>query len=259
MISLSFSAVQIMSFTVVLFRVAGIVIFSPFYSSGAFPIQVKVILPLIVALNLTPLVPSYQLPPDFDLVQVVTLVFGETLVGVVLGITSSFIFGALQLAGQIAGFQLGFSIINTIDPQTAVESSVISILNNFIGLALFLTVNGHHWFFQAVSDSLNFLPVGGVHLRGPLVEEVLRLSGQMFSAGLRIAGPVIVVTVIADVVLGLIGRAAPQIHVLMEGMAVKILVGMAGLSVALYFLPNFLNQSFLQLSRDMMSVVRGLI
>lgn len=247
-----------MSFAVVLFRVAGIMVFAPFYNGSAFPVQVKVILPLMVALVLAPVVPQAQLPSEYGLAQVITAVLGEIVIGIVLGLAASFVFGGLQLAGQIMGFQLGFSIINVMDPQTAVETSVISILNNFIGLMLFLLVNGHHWFFLAVSESLSYLPVGGVHLNGPLVEEVLRLSGRIFVSGLRIAGPVVAVTIISDIVLGLIGRAAHQVNILIVGMPVKTLVGLAAMSIAFYFLPAFLGASFLQLSRDLMGLVHGM-
>jgi len=247
-----------MSFAVVLFRVAGIMVFAPFYNGSAFPAQVKVILVLIVALTLAPVVPQSQLPSEYGLAQVVTAVLGEVVIGIVLGLAASFVFGGLQLAGQIMGFQIGFSIINVMDPQTAVETSVISILNNLIGLTLFLLVNGHHWFFLAVSESLSYLPVGGVHLNGPLVEEVLRLSGRIFVSGLRIAGPVVAVTIISDVVIGIIGRAAHQINILIVGMPVKTLIGLAALSIAFYFLPAFLGTSFLQLSRDLMGLVHGM-
>lgn len=258
MFSITVTTAQIVSFTVVLLRVAGIMVFAPFYGSSAFPVQVKVVLPLIIALALAPSVPQAQLPSEFGLAQMVPAMFGEMFIGMVLGLAASFIFGGLQLAGQIIGFQLGFSIINVIDPQSAVETSVISILNNFIGLTLFLLINGHHWFFLAVNESLNYLPFGGVQLKGPLAEEVLRLSGQIFVSGLRIAGPVIAVTVIADVVLGMIGRAAPQINILIVGMPVKTLVGLAALSIAFFFLPTFLGTSFIQLSRDLMGLVHGM-
>ncbi len=254
----SFSAAQIMSFTVVLFRVAGIMVFAPFYNGTAFPPQIKVILPLIVALTLAPMVPQAELPLKLGLAQGVIALLGEVLVGMVLGLVASFIFGALQLAGQVIGFQLGYSLVNVIDPQSMVETSVISIFNNLVGMMLFLLINGHHWFFQAVSDSLTYLPAGGVHLRGPLVQEVMRLSGQIFGSGLRIAGPVVAVTVIADVVVGIIGRAAPQINILIVGMPVKTLVGLATLSIAFYFLPTFLDESFLQLSRDLIGLVHGM-
>jgi flagellar biosynthetic protein FliR len=252
------SPAQIMGFVVVLFRVAGIMIFAPFYSSSAFPPQIKIILPLVVALSLAPMFPQNQLPADFGLLQMAAAVFGELLVGMVLGLTASFIFGALQLAGHVIGFQLGFSLINVIDPQTSVETSVVSILNNFIGLMLFLLVDGHHWFFLAVSDSLTYLPVGGVHLSGALVGEIMRLSGQIFVSGMRIAGPVLAVTIIADIVLGIIGRAAPQIHILIVGLPLKTLVGLASLSIAFYFLPAFLGESFLHLSHDLIGLVRSM-
>ncbi len=258
MMATSFSMAQIMSFAVVLFRVAGIMVFAPFYNATSFPPQIKVIVPLVVALTLAPMVPQAELPVELGFSQGVLAMLGEVLVGMVLGLTASFIFGALQLAGQIVGFQLGYSLVNVIDPQSMVETSVISILNNLVGIMLFLLINGHHWFFQAVSESLTYLPVGGIHLRGPLVQEVMKLSGQVFTSGLRIAGPVVAVTAMADVVVGMIGRAAPQINILIVGMPIKTLVGLAALSVAFYFLPAFLGESFAQLSRDMIGIVHSM-
>ncbi len=258
MMATSFSMAQIMSFAVVLFRVAGIMVFAPFFNATSFPPQIKVIVPLVVALTLAPMVPQGELPVELGFSQGVLAMLGEVLVGMVLGLTASFIFGALQLAGQIVGFQLGYSLVNVIDPQSMVETSVISILNNLVGIMLFLLINGHHWFFQAVSESLTYLPVGGIHLRGPLVQEVMKLSGQVFTSGLRIAGPVVAVTAMADVVVGMIGRAAPQINILIVGMPIKTLVGLAALSVAFYFLPAFLGESFAQLSRDMIGIVHSM-
>jgi flagellar biosynthesis protein FliR len=254
----TFSTAQILSFVVVLFRVAGIMVFAPFFSSSAFPPQIKVIIPLVVAVALAPVVPQAQLPTNLGYGQIVALVVGDAIFGLILGLVASFVFGGLQLAGQLIGFQLGFSIVNVIDPQTAVETSVISILNNFIGLLLFLVINGHHWFFQAVSESLQYLPPGGIQFKGPVAEEVLRLSAQVFVSGLRIAGPVIAVTLITDVVFGMLSRAAPTINLLVVGMPAKTLIGLATLSIAFYFLPTLLGESFLQLSHDLLSLARGM-
>jgi flagellar biosynthetic protein FliR len=156
------------------------------------------------------------------------------------------------------GFQIGFSIVNIIDPQTQVKTSVISILQNFLGLSFFLLINGHHWFFIALGESFQFLPFGGVQLQGSLMEELIRLSAQMFVAGVQIAAPVIAVTICSDVVIGIIGRAAPQINILIVGMPIKTLVGLSGMSVAFYFLPDALGTMFMQLSEDLMGLVRSL-
>jgi flagellar biosynthetic protein FliR len=256
--SFFFTPTEIIAFAIVLFRVGGVMVFAPFFSMGAFPRYVKVIVPLIVALTLSPALPRPMLPTEFTLAGVALPLLGEAVIGMVLGLTAAFTFGALQLAGQVMGFQIGFSIINIIDPQTQVKTSVIAILNNFLGLSFFLLINGHHWFFLAISDSFQFLPFGGVHLQGALTEELVQLSAQMFVTGLQIAAPVIAVTICSDIVIGIIGRAAPQINILIVGMPVKTLVGLSGMSVAFYFLPDALSALFVQLSEDMMSLMRSL-
>ncbi len=259
MTTISFSPGDVASFAVVLFRVAGIMVFAPFYSSGGFPIQVKIMLPLCVALTLGPAVPAAQGIQSMALGGIVLSLLGEVLVGMVLGLTAAFVFSGLQLAGQIMGFQLGFSIVNVIDPQTTVQTSVLAILQNFLGLIFFLMINGHHWFFRAVAESLDYLPVGGIRMSGPIAGEMVRLSSQIFVAGIQIAAPVLAVTMVADVILGIIGRAAPQINILIEGLPVKILVGLGGMSLACYFLPGLLGSYFMQLSQDLLTILRGLV
>ena len=155
----------------------------------------------------------------------------------------------MQLAGQTIAFKMGFMMINLIDPQSQVNMPMISFLLNFIGLLLFLFINGHHWFLLAVYDSFTTLPVGGFVLNGPLVNQIVGFSASIFLIGVKIAAPVIVVIFVVDVVVGIIGRSAPQIHVLVVGMPLKILVGFATLSVSLYFLPRYLESLFLSLSR----------
>jgi flagellar biosynthetic protein FliR len=257
--SFFFSPEEVLRFAVVLFRVAGVMAFAPFYSMGAFPKSVKITIPLMVALALTPTVPQELIPAEFGLAEITVALLGEAIIGIVLGLTAAFVFSAIQLAGQIMGFQLGFSIVNIIDPQTAVKTSVISIFQNFVALSFFLLINGHHWFFLAISDSLQYLPVGGIHVNAPLVQELVRLSAQIFVSGLQIAAPVVAVTICSDVVIGIIGRSAPQINILIVGMPVKTLVGLSGLSIAFYFLPNVLGSYFIQLSETLMSIVRSMV
>jgi len=258
MFSLTISPQEVFGFTAILFRVSGIMVFAPFFNSGAIPVQVKVIVPLVLALTLAPLIPTAQVNADWGLVQGFVAILGELLVGMVLGLTVSFLFAGFQMAGQIVSFQLGFSIVNVIDPQTSVQTSVISILHNFLGLIFFLILDGHHWLLRAVCDSLSYLPVGGVHLKGPLVEGVLGLSSQIFVAGLQIAAPVVAATVIADVLTGIIGRAAPQINILIVGMPVKTLVGLASMSIAFYFLPALFARYFVDLAHTIFSILRGM-
>ncbi len=256
---LVFSTAEIVRFAVMLGRVGGVMVFAPFYSSNSIPYQIRVVAALVISVALVPSLPLGAVPADLDLFRVVVLLAGETLIGMVLGLVSLFVFAGMQLAGQIIAFQLGFAIINLIDPQSEVDIPVFSFLENYLGLLFFLLINGHHWFLQAISGSMYYLPVSGVHLQGPLVAEVIRLSSCVVVSGVQIAAPVLAVTVITDVVLGIIGRAAPHINILIVGMPLKTLVGFGCLGISFYFLPRYLETMFSMLHRDLFGILQKLI
>jgi flagellar biosynthetic protein FliR len=154
-------------------------------------------------------------------------------------------------------FTMGFAMINLIDPQTQVNMPIFSFLLNYIGLLIFVIINGHHFFLMAVHQSFTTLPVGGFVLDGPLVNQLIGFTASLFTIGVKIPGPVIVVNTIVIIVVGLIGRTAPQIHVLVVGMPLKILAGLAILSVSLYFIPRYLEGLFLALSRTIRALTTG--
>ena len=95
-------------------------------------------------------------------------------------------------------------------------------------------------------------------MHGSILAWILELSAQILVIGLRIAGPVIVVTVIADIVLGIMGRAAPQIQIIIVGMPFKILVGFGCLSFSFYFLPRYLEGIYSSLYKTLFSLVHAM-
>ena len=252
---LTLTMAEVTRFAIVLFRVGGIMVFAPLFSARSIPMQVRAAMTLIATLALCPALPLSSVPANVDLGAILGLVTTEMLFGVVLGLATSFIFAAMQFAGQIISFQLGFSIANLIDPQSEVETTVFSFLQYYIGLLFFLLINGHHWFFTAVGESFQYLPVGGIRLGGPVVAELIRLSGQIIVFGIQMAGPVLTVTVITDVVLGVIGRAAPQVNILIVGMPFKVLAGFACMSISFYFLPRLMETWYTGFYRDLIALL----
>jgi flagellar biosynthesis protein FliR len=251
-----FSTAEVIRFMIVLLRVTGIMIMAPLFSSQTIPMYIRVAFTLMVSFVLAPSMPLKTLPTELGLGNLAGLFVGEILFGVVLGFAATCVFGGFQFAGQMISFQLGFSLINIIDPQTQVESSVFSFLQDYICLLFFLLINGHHWFLLAVNQSFTLMPVGGVHIQAPLIHYLVGLSSELLVIGIRIAGPIIAVTIIADVVMGIIGRTAPQINILIVGMPLKTLVGFSCLSFSLYFLPRYLEGIFSALYRTLFSLIR---
>ncbi len=250
---------EILRFAIVLMRITGLMLFAPFFGSQSIPVHSRIIFSLLLTLALTPAMPLKTLPTGAGMGDIVPMFLGEIMFGVILGLAASFVFAGFQFAGQIVSFQLGFSLINLIDPQSNVEAPVFSFLNNYIALLFFLLLNGHHWFLLAINDSFNYLPIGGIQLDAPLVERMVQLSSEVLTIGLRLAGPVIAVSVITDVVMGMLGRAAHQVNILIVGMPLKLLIGFTCLGFSFYFVPRFLETIYASLHETLFSFVHRMI
>jgi flagellar biosynthesis protein FliR len=253
-----FSTAEIFRFVIVLLRLSGLMFFAPLFSSQTIPMMIRAAFVMMAALIMTPSLPLNAVPAELSLGIIAGLAASEILSGVLLGFAASCVFAGLQYAGQVISFQLGFALINQIDPQTNVESPVFSFIQNYVGLLFFMLLNGHHWFLQAINQSFTTLPVGGVHIQMPIIENLVTLSSQIFVIGLRIAGPVMAVTIITDIITGIIGRAAPQIHILVVSMPLKLLVGFGCLSFSFYFLPRYLESLFSMLYRALFSLMHSM-
>jgi len=254
---LQFPIAEVVRFVIVLTRLSGIMLVAPFFTGGYMPLHIRVVFTMFATLALAPSLPLGNIPAEIGLGTIAVILLLEILFGLVIGFAALCIFGGVQLGGQIIAFNIGFAMINLIDPQTQVNMPIFSFILNYIGLLLFILINGHHFFLLAVHDSFTTLPVGGFVLNGPLVNQIIGFTASIFTIGIKIAGPIIVVIIVADIIIGLIGRTAPQIHVLVVGMPLKIIIGFAVLSVSLYFIPRYFESLFLTLSRTIRALTAG--
>ncbi|MFN8009164.1 MAG: flagellar biosynthetic protein FliR [Terriglobia bacterium] len=237
------------SFLFLLTRCSGIFIFTPFLGSLNVPVPVRIVLSFILSYLLaltTPASPYAALELD----SVFTSLVGELVLGMAIGFAAFVIFAGLQYAGQIVGFQMGLSLVNAIDPQTSNRSSVLAMFQNYLGLMLFLGFNGHHWFLQAIAQSTSLLPVQTIHLKERVIVALAQMVGQLFIIGFQVAAPVLATLLLTDLVLAIIGRSAPQIHILVIGFPMKALVGLSSLGLALYFFPLAMRGFSFHLYRD---------
>ena len=77
-----------------------------------------------------------------------------------MGLSVQLVMEGVQLAGQLAGTQLGFSLAAIIDPQTNIETPALNIFYQMIAMLIFLQLNVHHWMIRAVVKSFDYLARG---------------------------------------------------------------------------------------------------
>ena len=231
----------ILGFLLTLARVGGLVVFAPFFGGGAVPAPIR----LLVAMGLTwavyPVVmDTYTVIPG-DLLGLTFLVGRELLVGLVLALSVKLVLAALDVAGQLMGFQLGFSLIQMVDPQTQVQSSFMAGFLNLIAMMIFLGIDGHHWMIQAVVESYR-VTGPGLQISGALINQFVTSLSHLFILGLQLSAPIVVMLFIVDVLFGILGRTASQIQILIVGLPAKSLIGFTVLAATIYSFIPFLSE-----------------
>jgi len=219
------NAPAIASFLLTLIRISLVVFLMPFYGGENIPATVKGGVCIMLAMALWPHLsfPAEYLPAHpFG---IALLLLGELLVGLMLGLYVYFIFAGVQVAGQLMGFQMGFSMMQLADPMSGAEIPGISHLLYMVSLVVFLTLDGHLFLLQALTSSFAIMPPGGFVARPELLSEIITLSAQMFILGAKVAGPILAALFLIELALALMARAAPQMNLLIIGMPVKIAVG----------------------------------
>ncbi len=224
-------------------RVTGLLVVAPFLGSAAVPTRIKIGLAFLLTLFLAPLVPAA--PAALSAPALAVLLLGEFAIGFLLGFTLQLIFEAGQIAGQVCGVQMGYSLASIVNPDNSqADSAVLSTFYELIVLLLFIQIGVPHWLLRGLARSFDYLPPGHFSITGSAVSALFKFAAGMFVAGLQIAAPVLVASLFADVALGFIGKASPQLPVLFVGISIKNLLGLALMCGAVAFWPRFFDARF---------------
>ncbi|MFH2093663.1 MAG: flagellar biosynthetic protein FliR [Pseudomonadota bacterium] len=218
--------IQFRIFLLVLVRLSILLYMFPVFSSNVFPIQLKLGFALVTALVFYSVVDVDLNRFPMNVPATGILIVAELLVGLTLGMCLRMFFGTVQLAGQIIGFQMGFAMINVVDPQTGTNVSIMDQLGYWVCVVVFLLLNGHHIIFMAVIESFKLVPIGFFMMQDAMMVKILALGGQLFVVAIKIGAPVIASLCFVDVAFGLVSKFSPQMNVMIVAFPLKIAAGL---------------------------------
>jgi flagellar biosynthetic protein FliR len=204
---------------------------------------VKVCLTIALTALVSPLLPVSGI--SADVVGWVRIAAGEAVIGMALGLLLQFVFEAAQFAGQILGIQTGFSLVTLLDPQTQADSPSLAVFMQLMALLLFLEMNVHHLVIRGVVASFTYFPPGALGNLRLLTAGIFQAAGGLWLAGLQIAAPVLAATLLVDITLGFIGKAAPQLPATLAGLPVKSGLGLVVLALTSATWPRFFERQFM--------------
>jgi flagellar biosynthesis protein FliR len=240
------------SMTLVLVRVSGMVAFAPFFSSTALPLRVKAVFCGAVAYLLAPLVAALpRAQPEISF----SALLGELAVGLVYGLLLTLLSEMLVFAGQIAGFQFSFSLVNLLDPSSPIQTPLLGDLIQLLGTLVLLAAGLDRILLASLVRSFRAAPLGAFALAPPTALAIVRAAAGIFLAAVELAAPVLAATLLVEVSVALLGKLSPQLPVMAVAVPLKTLTGFVVLAGSLALWPRFIEARF----ANLLDLAQGLI
>lgn len=247
---------DIFLFALVLCRIAGLFTALPIFGGRRLPTRIKVVTVLAITLVCLPTLHIARPEMPSDVFGIGLLVIQELMIGLTLAFITQIIFAAVELSGQIIGLQMGFSISSLIDPNMGNQMQIMSVMQSLLASLFFLSLNIHHSFIRAISDSFTIIPLGGWKMNEALLQFLVKSTSDVFILGIRLAAPVMVTLLLTSVVLGIMARAFPQMNVFMVSFPLNIGLGFMVLGMTLLLFFHVLEIAFGTLAGQIATVFR---
>lgn len=218
-------------FLLILLRASIFVSFMPIFNSKSFPASFKIGFAVAIAIMLTPIVEI-----DVKNIPIPFLVIREIVLGIVLGSAVRVLFTAVEVAGQVMSNAMGLSLATVFNPEMG-QSTEVARLYGLMAILILLSTDAHHDLIYIFVKSYEWVPVGNIDVKN-LVTMVVSGGGRLFILALKIAAPLLAGMLMANLLLGFIYKAAPQMNILFISFPIYIFLGYL---IMLISLPVFIN------------------
>jgi flagellar biosynthetic protein FliR len=230
----------------------------PLLGNRAAPNTVRLGLAAMLALVIAPTLPP---PPQVPLVsgEGLLILLQQIAIGLALGFAVRIVFAALEFAGQFMGLQMGLSMASLYDPINGAQTPVLAQFLTIAGVLALFAMNGHHLVIAALWQSFHDLPIAVASLSGQGFLVLVGWGATIFKTGLHIALPVTAALLAANLAIGMMTRAAPQLNIFAVGFPITISAGFLVLYFSVLYLPAYLERFLGETLRTGGAAMRGMV
>ena len=219
------STTEIFIGIMVLIRAGALLMFIPPLGGEAVPKRVRILLAALLALMVLPVVARPDEVPAHTLGLVI--VGGkEVVVGLFMGLAVRMVLYAVDYAGRVMAHESSLMMSMSFDPLSNSQTSTISSLLFYFTVIFMMILGVHHAVLLAFVRSYDIIGIG-MQMPGPQgMQEMIHASTEVFSLGVRMAGPLIALNFVINLSMAILGKVAPKINVFMTSFAVRIMASL---------------------------------
>lgn len=233
-------------------RVSGLFVFAPVFSSQAIPAKVKSVFLLVLTVVLAPVAAGL---PGSHVEVGLRSILGELGVAALLGLSLAMLNELASLAGQLLGMQFSFSLVNLLDPNSQVQTSLLAQMLGVMEITVLLAAGLHRTILAALLHSFAVVPLGSGLAPREIGLPLIGTMGGVFLAALQLAAPVISATLLIEIGIALMSRVSPQLPVLALTVPAKTVLGYVVLLGSLALWPAFFEARF----DGLLNIAQGLL
>ena len=246
-------------FLLMLTRITGVFMISPFFGSMNVPIYFRAATALAFAAVLFPVVDEMGIAPAPEsMLMYAAALLSELFVGWLIGFVAFVSFAAINMAGKIMDMQVGFAIVNVMDPTSGQQIPLIGSFLYNLSVIVFLVVNGHHIIIAALAESFRAVPLLTAEPSLSLAAIFTDFTAGIFLTGMKIALPVTFAILLTNTGLGILARTMPQLNIFVVGLPMHIVIGLGMLMMVVPFFVLFLDVLFNEMYGNINIALRAL-
>ncbi len=224
-------------------RVAGATMIAPVLGPTQIPAAARVVVVVGLSAFIVAALPATAIAVPTNAFALAAAALGEAVYGLAFAFGFIVAYAATQVAGRALDVQVGFGAASVLNPATRAFSPLLGSVFGMVMIAAFLALDGHLVLIKALAASITVAPPGSVLTNLPAAA-ILNHSAATFGFGLALAAPVMFMLLLADLAMAVFARSMPQLNVFVLGFAVKIVLGLTGLALAIRFASAALERLF---------------
>lgn len=213
----------------------------PLLGNRSAPNMARLGLAVVLAVVIAPTLPP---APQVALVsgEGLLILLQQIAIGLALGFAMRIVFAALEFAGQFMGLQMGLSMASLYDPVNGAQTPVLAQFMTLTSVLVLFAMNGHHLVIAALWQSFHDVPIVLQSSSGQGFLVLVGWGATIFKTGLHIALPITAALLAANLAIGMMTRAAPQLNIFAVGFPITIGAGFLVLYFSIIYLPAYLER-----------------
>lgn len=233
-----FNENQLLAFILVLIRVSTFLGLWPILGGQTIPRNSKILFSVAFTIVVFPLVGWNQIQGLLETNFIIWLALKEVVIGLIIVAMTQLLLFTVNICGQIVSTSMGLASASIFNPAQGQQANVLEQVQVLMCSVFFLAINGHHLFIDGLVQSFNLVPLGMEGINAINASDLILMTQEVMLIGVKLSAPIMASIFVMNLAMAVVGRAVPQINILITSFPVNILFGFMVLIVTV---PMFLN------------------